>query len=83
MFVYKIPYRRARAWPLGRVRARAKESCIQIGCAFCGDIIVRAISDKEEMFSCKLSQNENRAQHDRFYVFCNVSDLVLHLTFDF
>ena len=36
----------------------------------------------EEMFSCKLSQNENRAQHDRFYVFCNVSDLVLHLTFD-
>ena len=35
--VYKIPYRRARAWPsgcigqvpLGRVRARAKESCIQ------------------------------------------------------
>ena len=33
--VYKIPYRRARAWPsvqpLGRVRARAKESCIQYG----------------------------------------------------
>ena len=28
-FVYNIPYRRARAWPLGRVRARAKESCIQ------------------------------------------------------
>ena len=30
--VYKIPYRRARAWPsgcIGRVRARAKESCIQ------------------------------------------------------
>ena len=27
--VYKIPYRRARDWPLGRVRARAKESCIQ------------------------------------------------------
>ena len=27
--VYKIPYRRARAWPLGRVRARAKVSCIQ------------------------------------------------------
>ena len=27
--VYKIPYRHARAWPLGRVRARAKESCIQ------------------------------------------------------
>ena len=27
--VYKIPYRRARAQPLGRVRARAKESCIQ------------------------------------------------------
>ena len=34
--VYKTPYRRARAWPsgcivqpLGRVRARAKESCIQ------------------------------------------------------
>ena len=31
IFVYKIPYRRARAWPsgLGRVRARAKESYIQ------------------------------------------------------
>ena len=36
IFVYKIPYRRARAWPsgcivqpLGRVRARAKVSCIQ------------------------------------------------------
>ena len=31
--VYKIPYRRARAWPsgcIGRVRARAKESCIQV-----------------------------------------------------
>ena len=28
--VYKIPYRRARAWPSGRVRARAKESCIQL-----------------------------------------------------
>ena len=28
-FVYKIPYRRARAWPLDRVRARAKVSCIQ------------------------------------------------------
>ena len=28
-FVYKIPYRRLRAWPLGRVRTRAKESCIQ------------------------------------------------------
>ena len=27
--VYKIPYRRTRAWPLGRVRARAKVSCIQ------------------------------------------------------
>ena len=30
--VYKIPYRRARAWPsgcIGRVRARAKKSCIQ------------------------------------------------------
>ena len=27
--VYKIPYRRARAWPSGRVRARAKVSCIQ------------------------------------------------------
>ena len=30
--VYKIPYRRARAWPsgcIGRVRARAKVSCIQ------------------------------------------------------
>ena len=27
--VYKIPYRRARAWPGRRVRARAKESCIQ------------------------------------------------------
>ena len=27
--VYKIPYRRARAWPSGQVRARAKESCIQ------------------------------------------------------
>ena len=31
-FVYKIPYRRARAWPsgcIGRVRERAKVSCIQ------------------------------------------------------
>ena len=28
--VYKIPYRRARAWPSGLVRARAKVSCIQI-----------------------------------------------------
>ena len=28
-FVYKIPYRRARAWPSGRVRARVKVSCIQ------------------------------------------------------
>ena len=31
-FVYKIPYRRALAWPsgcIGQVRARAKESCIQ------------------------------------------------------
>ena len=27
--VYKIPYRRARAWPSGKVRARAKVSCIQ------------------------------------------------------
>ena len=30
--VYKIPYRRARAWPggcIGRVRARAKVSCVQ------------------------------------------------------
>ena len=29
LVVYKIPYPRARAWPLGRVRARAKVSCIQ------------------------------------------------------
>ena len=32
-FVYKIPYRRARAWPSGcisRVRARAKVSCILV-----------------------------------------------------
>ena len=32
LVVYKIPYRRVRAWPggcIGRVRARAKESCIQ------------------------------------------------------
>ena len=32
LIVYKIPYRRARAWPsgcIGRVRARLKESCIQ------------------------------------------------------
>ena len=28
--VYKIPYRHARAWPGGRVRARAKVSCIQL-----------------------------------------------------
>ena len=27
-FVHKIPYRRAHAWPSGRVRARAKVSCI-------------------------------------------------------
>ena len=39
LLVYKIPYRRARAWPtgcivqpLGRVRARAKVSCIQVAC---------------------------------------------------
>ena len=29
-FVYKIPYRRARAWPLGRVHGRAMVSCIQM-----------------------------------------------------
>ena len=38
------------------------------------DIIIYDLNYKKlEMFSCKLSQNENRAQHDRFYVFCNVS----------
>ena len=45
--VYKIPYRRARAWPsgfvqpLGRVRARAKESCIQ-------PLLARALGLKAE-----------------------------------
>ena len=29
LVVYKIPYRLARAWPSGRVRARAKVYCIQ------------------------------------------------------
>ena len=29
VLVYKISHRRARAWPNGRVRARAKISCIQ------------------------------------------------------
>ena len=28
--VYKIPNRRARAWPLGRVRARPKVYCLQV-----------------------------------------------------
>ena len=50
--VYKIPYRRAHAWsigcigfvqPLGRVRARAKESCIQILMTFCRTKATRVV----------------------------------------
>ena len=40
--VYRIPYRRTRAWPLGRVCARAKVSCIQ-RVSLLGAVIVNQI----------------------------------------
>ena len=46
-FVYKIPYRRARAWPLGRVHGRAKVSCIQIMVRY----IDRCLKCRNELFS--------------------------------
>ena len=82
IFVYKITYRRARAWPsgcfvlpLGRVRARAKESCIQLLFTSCHHNRLSSIMDrflKLFLQFCRLLRRQkfllNKVHHLCFYL---------------
>ena len=76
--VYKIPYRLASAWPSGcicRVRARAKESCIQGEGVVCESSDVRKFLKKSkfqnfsELFKVKTrNYDRSRFQYESIHI---------------